>query len=113
MKNINEFINEGQTKVMNKTQLYLLSIPYAMYKEYNQYPEDWKNLDEQAIDDLENMQKFLDSLTEKDRVRLSYKSLAPQVKEGIKNVCQICLKHKDDFDKIDIRLFEEILNEVS
>ena len=31
-------INEANSKkYMNKSQLYLLSIPYAMYKEYGQY----------------------------------------------------------------------------
>lgn len=113
MKNIDEFVNESAVKYMNKSQLYLLAIPYEMYKEYKQYEEDWKALDEQAIDDLEAMQKFLNSMTEDERVRINYKKLAPQVQEGIKHVCTICLKHKEDLDKLDSRLFQEILDELS
>ena len=114
MKNIDEFVNESASNgYLNKTEVYLVSIPYLMYKEFKQYKEDWEGLDEQAKDDVENAQHFLDGLAEDDRVRINYKKLAPQVKYGMKAICEIALKHEEDLSKLDIKLFNEILKKVS
>lgn len=112
MKKFNELILEG-TKYLNKTQLYLLSIPYAMYQNYGQYKEDWESLNEDDLNDVKDTQKYLDSMTEDKRVRLSYKGLPPYFQFGIKTICEICLKHKEDYSKLDIKLFKDILEEVS
>ena len=107
-------INEANSqKYMNKSQLYLLSIPYCMYKEYGQYKEDWESLKKDDIQDLEDTQKFLDSMSEDERVRFPYKKMPVYFQYGIKKICEICLKHQEDYDKLDIRLFKEILNEIS
>lgn len=113
MKNIDEFVNESAQMYLNKSQLYLLSIPYAMYKEYGQYKEDFDSLKEEDKDDIETMQKFLDDNFDADRVRISYKKLAPQVQYGIKKICEICLNHESDLNKLDAKLFKEILAELS
>ena len=112
MKKFNELILEG-TKYLNKTQLYLLSIPYAMYQNYGQYKEDWEALNEDDLNDVEDTQKYLDSMSEDKRVRLPYKGLPPYFQFGIKIICEICLKHKEDFSKLDIKLLKDILEEVS
>ena len=112
MKKFNELILEG-TKYLNKTKLYLLSIPYAMYQNYGQYKEDWEALNEDDLNDVEDTQKYLDSMTEDKRVRLPYKGLPPYFQFGIKIICEICLKHKEDYSKLDIKLFKDILEEVS
>ncbi len=113
MKNIDEFVNESASTYLNKSQFYLLSIPYAMYKEYGQYKEDFDSLEEQDKEDIEAMQKFLDENFDADRVRVAYKKLAPQVQYGIKKICEICLKHESDLSKLDAKLFKEILSELS
>ena len=112
MKKFNELILEG-TKYLNKTQLYLLSIPYAMYQNYGQYKEDWDSLNEDDLNDVKDTQKYLDSMTEDKRVRLPYKGLPPYFQFGIKTICEIAIKHKEDYSKLDIQLFKEILEEVS
>ena len=56
---------------------------------------------------------LVDSMTEDKRVRLSYKGLPPYFQFGIKTICEICLKHPEDYSKLDIKLLKDILKEVS
>lgn len=106
-------INEEKSLNLNKTQLYLLGIPYAMYKNYGQYKEDWESLSDDDIRDLNDTQDFLDSHTEDKTLRIPYKNLKPWFKFGIKRICEISLKHKEDLSKLDLDLYKKILNEVS
>lgn len=112
MKTFNNLILESN-KYMNKSQLYLLGIPYAMYKEYGQYKEDWESLSKDDILDIEDTQKYLNSLIDSEKVRKSYKSMPPYFQFGIKTICEIAIKHKEDYSKSDIILYKEILNELS
>ena len=65
------------------------------------------------LNDVKDTQKYLDSMTEDKRVRLSYKGLPPYFQFGIKTICEICLKHPEDYSKLDIKLLKDILEEVS
>ena len=114
MKNLIEFVNEGSqnTKYMNKSQLYLLSIPFEMYKEYNQYKEDFSNTSDDEYQDLQDMQTYFNNIIDDDRVKVMYKKMAPSIQRGISLVCKICLKHEEDFSKLDISLLKNILSEV-
>ena len=110
---LQEFITESKdTKYMNKTQLYLLSIPFEMYKNYDQYKEDFKSLSDQDYEDLNDMQNYFNSIVDDDRVKVKYSSMAPSIQNGIKIICNICIKHKDDFSRLDIYLMKNILKEL-
>lgn len=113
MQHFNEFFTESlNTKYMNKTQLYLLSIPFEMYKNYNQYKEDFKDLSDEDYDDLQNMQRYFDSIMDDNKVHVAYSKMAPSIQRGIEIICNICIKHKNDFSKLDIELMQNILNEI-
>ena len=113
MKKLQQYINESaDTKYMNKTQLYLLSIPFEMYKNYEQYKEDFKSLSDEDYEDLQDMQNYLNSLVDDERVRVMYSKMAPSIQRGIKTICNICIKHKEDFSKLDIYLMRNILKEI-
>lgn len=103
-------INEEKTLNLNKTQLYLLGIPYDMYKNYGQYKEDWESLSDGDIRDLNDTQDFLNSHMNDKTLRIPYNKLKPWFQWGIKKICEISLKHKEDLSKLDIKLYKEILD---
>ena len=106
-------INENNKILqLNKTQLYLLGIPYSMYKEYGQYKEDWKSLSNEDIQKLEKTQEFLNDHMDDKTLKISYGKLNSEILFGIKKICQISLNHQSDLDKDDKNLYKEILNTI-
>lgn len=106
-------INENNKILqLNKTQLYLLGIPYSMYKEYGQYKEDWESLSNEDIQKLEKTQEFLNDHMDDKTLKISYGKLNSEILFGIKKICQISLNHQSDLDKDDKNLYKEILNTI-
>jgi len=113
MRQLQQFITEAEdVKYMNKSLLYLLSIPFEMYKNYNQYSNDFGKVSDDELEDLKSMQDYFNSLEDNDRVRVKFSTMDGRIKNGIKIVCNICLKHKEDFSKLDIFLMSKILKEI-
>lgn len=109
MKSFTKIQETKNHKYLQMTDIYLLAIPYSMYKEYNEYNE-FSSLDEDELNDVNNAQHWIEMMSNEKRVKFSMDNLAPSVKYGIHHICTIAIKHESNAQSK--KIYQEILDNI-